>query len=472
MLCYFIIVLLLIAGILLIRNRRLITALTVVFLLAQAGLTGYSFQAMKTVQLQYFTFDALGIIFLTVLSFLSITTVIHGFKNLRADSTRRFQYYHTALIGLVASISGALLTNNITLVWVFVEATTLTASVLIYHEKNKLTLEAAWKYVFVCSTGIALAYMGILFLGLSMQGRGGFDMSFHGMAGVVKAANPIYLKIAFVFILVGYSTKMELFPMHTAGVDANSVAQPQIGAFISTAMVNLGFVAFFRIYILLFQTPIVTWMSHVLILTGLLSILVAGGYMLKARHTKRMLAYSTLEVMGLVAIAIGAGGIGYYAAILILLVHSVVKSSLFYQLSQVFRSLHTYMLKEVGNYFTLNPAGSLVLLIGMVCILAIPPSGLFWPEFLLFSTLAGKGYWVILVLILFLLCFIVYAMATRMLHILFSQPIEEHPEIKHLRPDYTEIGIQLIMLVAAMIFSFYQPDFVKTLIQEAVAFSL
>jgi hydrogenase-4 component F len=465
---YFIVTVLLITAILLIRNRFITGFSTVIFLIIQLGLNLRLFFHMHSTILGYFTIDALGILFLSLLSVISITTVLHGFNNLKSDSTRRFQSYHAALIGLIASVTGALLSNNITFVWVFVEATTLTASVLIYHEKNKLTLEAAWKYVFVCSVGIALAYMGILFLGLALRGNAGFDMSFEGISKIISAADPLYLKFALLFILVGYGTKMELFPMHTAGIDANSVAHPQIGAFISTAMVNLGFVAFYRIFKIMHQSIIYSWMDNVLLLTGTLSILVAAGYMLKARHTKRMFAYSTLEIMGMVAIALGTGGIGYYAAILILIVHSLVKSALFCQLSQMFRNYRTYMIKETGNYFNYNPAGSIVLITGLVCILAIPPSGLFWPEFLVFREMAYSGYWFILISVLILLCFIVYALSTRMMHLLFSGPITEHPVIRVVQTNYFEIVLQMILLMAAMTLCFYQPEFLKTLILHAV----
>jgi len=418
--------------------------------------------------LGYFKFDPLSKIFLGLLTLLSITTAFHGFRNQKADSTRRFQNYHAALCGLIASLTLATMADNLTVVWVFVEATTLLVSVLIYHEKNKLTLEAVWKYIFVCSTGIAIAYMGILFLGLAMTEGTGFDLGFEGMSKLISASNPLYLKIAFVFVLLGYSSKMELFPMHTAGVDANSVAQPQISAFISTAMVNLGFVAFFRIYRMLYQTEILSWMNNILILTGILSILVAAGYMLKARHTKRMLAYSTLEIMGIVAIALGIGGAGVHAAILLLIVHSLTKAGLFYQLSQMFRIFHTYMLKEVGNYFQVNPLGSMVLITGLAGILAIPPSGLFRPEFMVFTELANRDYWLVMILMFVFLAFLVYGMAIRMMHVLFSPRIEGHQTLTLVKADIAEIIVQMILLVAAMSLCFYEPPFLERLIDQAV----
>jgi hydrogenase-4 component F len=195
---------------------------------------------------------------------------------------------------------------------------------------------------------------------------------------------------------------------------------------------------------------------------------VAAGYMLKARHTKRMLAYSTLEVMGIVAIALGIGGAGVHAAILLLIVHSLTKAGLFYQLSQMFRIFHTYMLKEVGNYFQVNPLGSMVLLTGLIGILAIPPSGLFRPEFMVFTELANKDYWLLMILMFVFLAFLVYGMSIRMMHVLFSPRIEGHHAITLVKADIAEIVIQMILLLAAMSLCFYEPVFLERLIDQAI----
>ncbi len=468
LLIYFGITILLLTGMLLFRRRKVITILMLAFLLNQSGLTAIIWLNPGIVQMKYFVFDPLASLFLSLLTVISFTTVIHGLINLRSDSTRRYQYYQMALTGLIASITAATLANHLTVVWIFVEATTLCVSVLIYHEKNRLTLEAVWKYIFVCSVGIAIAYFGILFLGLGLRENAGFDLTFREMALILGDTNPLYLKIAFLFVLVGYSTKIELFPMHTAGVDANSVAQPQVSAFISTAMVNLGFVAFYRVYLVFSQTQIAGWMNHILILTGILSILTAAGYMLKARHAKRMFAYSTLEIMGLMAIALGFGPSAHPAALMILIVHTLIKSGLFYQLSQFFRTWHSYKIKETGNYFALNPHGGLVLMAGSMLILAIPPSGLFLPEWMVFVSLAGAGQWLVLCTVLALLGFIVYGFSTRMLHLLFSRPIEGRLEASENQTNWYEITIQWVLLAVASLLCFYQPPFLLALIHAAI----
>lgn len=466
---YFLSALILSLGVLFIKKRIIAKSLMVIFLIVQVLFTIYSILHKDQTDLVYFKYDALGLIFLTLLSIISIASVYQGFRYFNQRVSRRFFYYHSALIGLITAITGAYLASEITVVWILVEATTLTASVLIYHEKTRFSLEATWKYIFLCSTGIAFAYMGILFLSMTMNGSGFADLSFASVASVASKSDPLYLKIAFLFVFIGYSTKMELFPMHTVGIDANSVAPTPIGGLISTGLANLGFVSIFRMYSALSGSSIFAWMNHILILSGVLSILVAAAYMLKAKHDKRMLAYSTLENMGLVAIALGVGGYGYYAAIFLLIVHSFVKSSLFFQMGQLYRVIHTFKLDDNGQYMKLYPPGGMVLLIGLLCILAIPPSGLFYSEFLICKALVANNYWFVLIVTLLLLCFVMYAMTTRFMHILFSFPreidlIKPYGKVK----SYETIS-QYIFLGIVIFLCFYQPPFLINIINQSIS---
>jgi hydrogenase-4 component F len=439
------------------------------FVLLQVFLTVWAFLHRGETDLRYFTYDDLGILFLLLLTAVGALSAYHGFIYFIYREGGRFCYYHAALVGLLASISGAYLANDVTVVWILVEATTLTASVLIYHEKTKAALEATWKYIFLCSTGIAFAYMGILFLSLSLKGSGLHGLGFDTLATIANSANPLYLKIAFVFVFIGYSTKMELFPMHTVGIDANSVAPSPIGGLFSSALVNLGFIAIFRFYKALSGSPIFEWMNHILILSGVLSILVAGGYMLKAKYPKRMLAYSTLEMMGLVAIGLGIGGVGTYAAVLLMVVHTLVKSTLFFQMGQVNRVLKTLKLDESGRYMRLNPIGALVLLLGMAAILAIPPSGLFVSEFLIFKQLIASNQWLVLALVMILLCCVIYGMSTRILHMLFSEPYVQREDWIPGEVHWSENIGQMIFLALAFLICFYQPGFLVELITGGIA---
>lgn len=451
------------------RNRIYTKAATITFVLLHIGLTIYSWINTDRTELVYFTFDGTGVILLSVLSVLTIPTVWHGFIYATGDDEKHFGIYHMALILLMTFMSGAYLANNMTVLWIFVEATTLAVAALIYHDRTEIALEATWKYVFICSAGIAIAYLGILFLGFIYGREDASNLSFESLAEIINNANPMYLKIAFLFVLIGFSTKMGLFPMHTVTIDAHSVSPPPVSALISTTLMNVGFLAIFRVYSLFASSEIFRFMNNVLILSGVLSILVAAGYMLKAKHLKRMLAYSSLENMGLVAIALGTGGVGYHAALLLVILHSFAKSSLFYQMGQLSRVLHTFRLDDCGNYMKLYPAGALVLILGLVSILAIPPSGLFIAEFMIFKGLVVNKSWLVITAIMILLAFVIYAMSTRFMHIIFSNPRNNNPVAYSEKVNPSETITQFILLSVVIALCIYQPQFLTGIIEKSLA---
>jgi hydrogenase-4 component F len=450
------------------RNKTITKIITLGFALLHICFTIYSWLNLNKTELGYFTFDSPGVLLLSVLSVLVIPTVYHGFIYASSSDTKKFNIYHIALIALMTFMSGAYIANGMTMLWIFVEATTLAVAALIYHDRTEMALEATWKYVFICSTGIAVAYLGILFLGFIYNRADAATMSFDSLLEVINQANPMYLKIAFLFVLTGFSTKMGLFPMHTVTIDAHSVAPPPVSALISTTLMNVGFLAIFRVYTLFSSSAIFHFMNNVLILSGILSILIAAGYMLKAKHLKRMLAYSSLENMGLVAIAIGLGGAGYYAALLLIVLHSLTKSSLFYQMGQLSRILHTFKLDECGKYMKFYPAGALVLIIGLICILAIPPSGLFVAEFMIFKGMVIENRWVVMIITILLLCFVIYAMSTRFMHIIFSDP-RNIPEPVPDKVNPVETISQFILMGIVIIMCVYQPPFMVDLINQSLA---
>lgn len=469
LLLFFIISALMSIMIVLLRNKTVTKAITAGFALLHIWFTVYCWLNLNKTELTYFTYTSVGVLLLSALSVLTIPTVLHGFIYASKDDTKKYNIYHSALIALMMFMTGAYLANGMTVLWIFVEATTLAVAALIYHDRSEIALEATWKYVFICSTGIALAYLGVLFLGFIYGREDASNLSFTSLSGLINQANPMYLKIAFVFVLTGFSTKMGLFPMHTVTIDAHSVAPPPISALISTTLMNVGFLAIFRVYSLFSSSAILPFMNNVLIISGMLSLLVAAGYMLKAKHLKRMLAYSSLENMGLVAIAIGVGGIGYYAAFLLLILHTFTKSSLFYQMGQLSRILHTFRLDDCGRYMKLYPAGALVLLLGMVSILAIPPSGLFISEFMILKGLVANDQWFVLVASVILLCFVIYAMSTRMMHLIFSDPRKENATSLPDNVNPAETITQFVLLGLVIVMCFYQPSFLVDLINQSIA---
>ncbi len=466
---YILIAVLLAVGTFFNRNVIIRKILLVSFLLLQTTLTVYAYLNLNKTEFEFFTFDSLGVIFLIVLTILSYTTVFHSYLYLqhRKDSGRNQSLFFAALILLIVAMTSVYLANHIGVLWVFIEATTLSVAVLIYHERTNLSLEATWKYVFICSIGITFAFVGIIFLSKAIQESGSSSLIFIDIPTHIKNANTFWLKLAFLFMVVGFSTKMGLFPMHTIAVDAHTVAPPPISAFISTTLMNVGFVAIFRTYTLLAGTSIQPWMNQVLLWCGLLSIFVSTVYILKVNHLKRMFAYSSLEHMGLTALGIAMGGIGYFAAILHMILHSFVKASVFYQIDQVHRTFHSYLLSKTGNYFKKNIVGAIVMLFVVISITAMPPSGLFVSEFLVFRSMFESHQIIALVFILILLTLIMWALSKNILKMLFvpsTHAIEIHEPTK-INP--LESITQFILLATAVYLGLNPPAELINLINES-----
>ncbi|MDE6045960.1 MAG: hydrogenase 4 subunit F, partial [Alistipes sp.] len=251
-----------------------------------------------------FAFDAAGTLFYLLLVAVSFWVFHHSETYLSECDQRQTRTYFALVMLLTTAIAGAYFASNMAVTWIFLEATTLCSAGIIYHRRTTQTLEAAWKYVFVCSTGIAMAYLGILLLAAATKCE---SLAYETVAAVAAQGNPLYLKIAFLLILCGYSCKMELFPLYTVGVDANFAAPAPAAALISTGLVNAGFVALLRVYRLLAGTEVFGWAKSVLLLVGVLSLGIGALFLRRTNNYKRFLSYSTVENMGIAAIGLGIG---------------------------------------------------------------------------------------------------------------------------------------------------------------------
>src|SRR5664279_1130323 len=452
-------------------NRKIIfnNILIILFAIIQIGLTVYAGFHYKESMQQYFTFDSMGLLLLMTLSIITIPALFHSYIYLeRHDETPQSKaIYFSAIIVLITSISAAYLANHIAVIWIFTELTTLSASMLIYHHRNKLALEGTWKYVFICAISITFVFIGILFLSLSLQTAGSSDLSFANLLANKDKLNPFWLRLAFLFIFTGFTAKLGLVPMYTAGIDAKDKAPAPAGALLSSVLMNLGFVGIFRFFIIVSQTSIFHWAQLIIFIAAFLSIFVATVYMTKVTNIKRMFAYSSIEHMGIVMIGVAAGGIGYYAAILHIILHSFVKSSLFFQFNQLYRTFQSKSIQYVGNYFKYNPAGAMVLLLGFISATAMPPSGLFVSEFLIFKSLFDGNFIILLVIVLLLLTIVIYAFGKNIFKILFL-PVTDIDESKIPRINPLESLTQYILLFTAIWLGLNPPSIFVEMIQDAV----
>jgi hydrogenase-4 component F len=214
------------------------------------------------------------------------------------------------------------------------------------------------------------------------------------------------------------------------------------------------------------NTPILKWMNIILMLSGIISIIVSAAYLLKVNHLKRMSAYSSIEHMGLAAIGLASGGIGYFAAIFHMILHSFVKASVFYQIDQFHRNFKTYLISETGNYFNRNKSGAMVFLIILIAITAMPPSGLFITEFWIFKALFTSSHIFIFIAAIFFLTICIYSLTKNFLFILFNQTKDLLPAEE--KPNPAETYTQYFLLAIVVYLGINPPAFMINLLEEAV----
>lgn len=453
----------------LIRNRKGQIPVATFFVLWQLGFSIFLFTKPNAIWSQYFRNDALSVIFIAILSITAIFTIINSFIYFHHRNEKPLirSIYLLALFLFFGCMTGVFLSNNAGLLWILTEATTLAIAVLIYHERTIESLEATWKYVFVSTIGLSFSFIGIILLDLSLKDSGGIDLFFNVINHPLIVNNAILFQIAFLLIIIGFSVKMGVFPLHTVCIDAHSVAPSPISALISTSLMNVGFVAVFRFFKITTYTPMHIWASHVLYIIGILSILYAAIYMIRVKNYKRLVAYSSIEHMGLVALGVATGGLAWFAVVLHLIYHSFTKSSLFFQLSQLIQMYKTKKLVGVGSYFKLNPLGGIVFLLAFIMILGIPPSGMFFTELLLFKTMIEQGLLWLVILIVLLLTIIIWVFTKQLFGILFRNFGRQQLSTIQTIPWYESLP-QLVFLLFVFYLSINPPEFLISLIHQTV----
>ena len=447
------------------HNRRTVHRLCALYLTSHALFAGLLFGGnYLTTSGVFFTFDELGTLFYTLLAVVAVFIFIHSEAYLKRDDIKDYRNYFALLMLLTTAITGVYFANNIAITWILLETTTLCGAGILYYRRSEVTLEATWKYLFVCSTGIAIAYLGILLLCAAATNS---SLSYEDLPQIIANGNPLYLKAAFLLVLTGYSCKMEIFPLYTIGVDANFAAPAPASALLSTGLVNAGFLAIFRIYRLFAHTEIFGWVQNVMLIIGVLSLVVGALFLRRTNNYKRFLSYSTVENMGIVAIGLGVGGIGVWAAMFHVICHTLIKSSLFLQIAVVRQVYNGYRINRIGDYININKVGAIGLLAGMVVVLAFPPSPLFLSELMILKQTIASASWWLIALIVLMLCVVVYSICFRIIKLCY-QPNQDELHLTKINRRLSYSALSL--LVAAIVLGVWQPEVLKEFITNIVTF--
>lgn len=456
------------------RNSALCRALVALFVACQLGLTAFVI-TLGGLESDYFVVDGLATLLVSVVTIISIAAFSHSRRYIDGqepddDEQVRSQYY-CSMTALTMALSLASLSAHMAVTWIFVEITTLSASALIFYRRTADSIEATWKYVFACSISLVLVYVGILLASISMGGLVEEGLSFRVLKENAAKLDTFWLKMAFTFIFVGYTAKMGLVPMFTAGIDAKDEAPTPAAAMLSSVVMNAGFVGFFRFYAVVADTGAYEWARMVVLITGVVSIFVATVYLVRVHNIKRLFAYSSVEHIGVVMLGVAAGGVGLYAAILHLVLHSFAKSAIFFHISEMFRLFGSKLLEHMGHYMRRSGLGATIVILAMLCVTAMPPSGMFVTEMMVFKSLIDSSLWLALVPAALLLCVIVWAISRDLLNVLFQSPVG--PELvkpgTEGRFPVHEAVLQLLLLGLSIWFGLWTPECVSELIKASVA---
>ena len=404
----------------------------------------------------YFSLTPEGLLVLSVISFLFLFISIYSVSYLsetgQKESSQKKEYvFHSCMLFFLASMSMVALADHIIVLWVAIEATTLVSAPLIFMHKTKEALEATWKYILICSVGIALALLGSFFITLSM-GIGGVNvaLTFSSLNTVAAQLDPVWLKAGFIFILIGYGTKMGLAPMHTWLPDAHSEAPSPASALLSGALLNCAFLGVYKTHKLLYSAGLGEYSSQVLIIFGLVSMLVAAVFILYQSGYKRLLAYSSIENMGIIAFGTGIGGLAAYGAMLHLIHHSLIKSSLFLSAGNVLLGYGSKLIRDTGNMARLLPKTFVAFFAGFAGISGFPPFGLFISELLIIIGAFSSGNYISISIFIFSLILIFAGgskLIMRMSFTHFDGEIQVKEKFLRLAPSYILLLTSLVLCV-------------------------
>ena len=340
--------------------------------------------------------DDLNIVFIVLNSFVGFTTSVFSASYIAHEleigrlTPFHLRFYHAMFQLMLFGMNLALTANNIGLMWVAVELATLTTVVMVGLYRTPAALEAAWKYFILGSVGIALALFGTILVYLAARpviGEGMDAMVWTTLAGHAKDFDPSLLNIAFVFLLLGYGTKVGLAPLHAWLPDAHAEGPTPISAVLSGLLLNVALYALLRFKILLAGNPLSIAPGPLMVGLGLLSLIFAAFMLYRRRDIKRMFAYSSIEHMGIVVFAFGmAGPLGNFAGLMQMTMHSLTKSAIFFTVGHIVQVKRTQWMTEMGGLTTSHPLLGWGLVAGVAAIAGLPPFGVFMSEFLVVSS--------------------------------------------------------------------------------------
>ena len=352
---------------------------------------------------QQFYIDPLNVFLVTLTAFVGLTTAIFSRPYMRIEQDHgkmtppRMRLYHSMYQLFSFTMLLGFTTNNLGIIWVAMEAATLTTVLLVSVYRTTASLEAAWKYFILCGVGIAQALFGTILMYMAAEkvlGPEHATLLWTGLNDIKGQLDPTIVSLAFVFLLIGYGTKIGLVPLHSWLPDAHAEGPTPVSAVLSGLLLNVAMYAVLRCKVLADGALDSNMAGQLMMGFGLLSVTVAAFFLSRQKDVKRMFSYSSIEHMGLITFAFGMGGpVANFAGLLHMTVHSLVKSAIFFTVGHATQKAGTQLISEIRGLIKVNPTVGWGLMLGVMAILGMPPFGVFASEFLILTTAMREQPW-------------------------------------------------------------------------------
>lgn len=416
----------------------------------------------------YLVLDALGLLFLSITSLLFLLVSIYSFgyfyKETHPVSVERGvrHLYTPCMLFFLGAMTLTSVTPHLGLLWVSIEATTLASAPLIYYHHHEQALEATWKYLLICSVGIALALLGIFFIAAAGKGSG-IDLFVSSFVRNAPALEVRWLRIGFILVLVGFGTKMGLAPLHTWLPDAHSEAPSPVSALLSGVLLNAAFLGILRCYQICSAAGLAHFAETLLIFFGIVSLFVAAVFITAQRDYKRLLAYSSIEHMGILSLGVGVGS--GFGSLLHAINHSLTKGLLFLVAGQIVLAYRTKKIAEVQGLLKTLPMTGILFTVGGLAIMGSPPFAPFISEFLILRDGFAHGHFIVMPLYLLFLGIIFVSMSKTF----FGMIQGEKRELSQTR-DRSVLLIMIspfVLALMVLLLGFYLPSPLVSFLRKA-----
>ena len=419
----------------------------------------------------FFYVDSFGAIMMLIIAFVGLATTIYSVQYLREETAKniigltKVRQYFILLNLFLAAMFLAITASSPVFAWISIEATTLSTAFLISFYNKPTAMEAAWKYLIINSIGLLLGFFGTILYFSSAQSLGNGFVDWRMLSANAAHLDPLIAKIAFIFVLIGYGTKVGLAPMHTWLPDAHSKAPAPISALLSGVLLNVALIIVLRFKVMTDAVVGHSFSQELLIGFGLISVLVATLLIVIQKNYKRLLAYSSIENMGIIALGFGFGGLGIFAAILHMLYHSLVKSALFLSAGTIFLKYSSTKIARVRGALSALPVTSIIFLTGFFAITGTPPFGIFVTKVFILS--AGiKIHPIVSIVIILLMVTLFIGFFRHASSMVFG---EKPAEIIRGEGSIWLIIPPLALIATAFYLSFHIPQFLYVLINDVVS---